>query len=94
MASRIALYSSRIVGRKRNITDTGTENFFDICSLSIAATNSLTVVVSTRRQNMDIPGISFVNMAIMPVNRRLNSGDTCGISSRGTVAVIKYITAQ
>ena len=85
IASRIALYSSRIVGINRNITATGTEFFRHICSLSIAATNSLTVVVNIKRQNMDIPSSIFLNMQINPVKTRLNSRDTWGINNMGTV---------
>lgn len=48
MASRIAAYSSVTVGKKRNTTDMGITIFSGTCIRSIAATNSLTVVVLTR----------------------------------------------
>ena len=48
IASRIAAYSSFTVGKKRNTTDTGMTTFCGTRILSMAATNSLTVVVLTK----------------------------------------------
>ena len=58
IASRIYPYSSLIAGKNLNITDTGTEIAFGIFILSIAAVNSLTVVVSRINTNIDIPGMT------------------------------------
>ena len=45
MAARIEFLSSRMVGKRRNMTHIGIVIASGICSFSIAALNSLTVVV-------------------------------------------------
>ena len=80
IASRIAEYSSLIVGKNRNITETGTVKLLGICKLSIAATNSLTVVVIIKKLNIDIPGNIFVNIAIIPVKRIFTIAGKCSIA--------------
>ena len=44
----VAAYSALTVGKNRNTTDIGITIFCGMCIFSIAATNSLTVVVLTR----------------------------------------------
>ena len=80
IASRIAEYSSLIVGKNRNITETGIVKLLGICKLSIAATNSLTVVVNIKKLNIDIPGNIFVNIAIIPVKRIFTIAGKCSIA--------------
>ena len=48
MAVPMEAASSKTVGKKRNITDSGIEIFSETCILFMAAINSLTVVVPIR----------------------------------------------
>ena len=54
MASPMALHSSATVGKKRNITDIGMVICCGRWSRSIAATNSLTVVVAVSYTHLDV----------------------------------------
>ena len=84
-------YSSIIVGKKRNNTEKGMDIFFVTCIRSIAATNSLTVVLTIRKYAIIIPGKICVKSAIIPVNRTLMILGKYGINSFGTNAENKYI---
>ena len=98
MASPIVPYSSPIVGKKRNITDRGMDSFCGRCIRSIAAINSLTVVVFTRYAPIAIPGR---NLAKMPQNatkikfRSPVASGSSNNSQRNATAQIKvYLTAE
>lgn len=91
IASFTCPYSSIIVGKKRNNTEKGMDIFFVTCIRSIAATNSLTVVLTIRKYAIIIPGKICVKSAIIPVNRTLMILGKYGINSFGTNAENKYI---
>lgn len=92
IASRICPYSSTIVGKKRNNTESGIDIFLVTCIRSIAATNSLTVVLTIKKYAIIIPGKNCVKSAITPVNRTLITFGRYGIKSLGINAEKLYIT--
>ena len=65
MAALIEAASSITVGKKRNITDIGMVICCGRWSRSIAATNSLTVVVVTTKYPMTTLGVNLSRMPTM-----------------------------
>lgn len=92
IASLTYPYSSTIVGKNRNNTESGIDIFLVTCIRSIAATNSLTVVLTIKKYAIIIPGKNCVKSAIIPVNRTLITFGRYGIKSPGTNAEIPYMT--
>ena len=61
-----------------------------MCIRSIAAINSLTDVVANKKYAIIVPGISFVENANTPVNKRLTAFGRYGIIKSGTKRAKAY----
>jgi len=90
MASLIEAVSSFTVGKNLNTTDRGITSAFGICIFSIAAINSLTVVVEIKYHDIIILGKNLLNMTQQADSSMLGTPVILGRTRRLMAVKIAY----